>query len=378
VPLTLVDQPAAVGPAVAAIAGAPAIALDTETDAFFAYRARICLLQVSIPGGDFLFDPLAGIDLAPLGALVGDPEREIVLHAAENDVILLEHQFGWRIGRLFDTQVACFVLGLRPYSLAGVLEERFGVKLDKRMQRSDWSRRPLERAQVEYAVEDTRHLLALASELHARLDAAGRVEEVASECARIAARTWRPEPVDPEGFRRIDGARSLDRTQLRILRDLWLFREREAERLNRAPYRLLDDRALLAIARARARDWVRGVPRHFWDRYGREVLRVVDAALAQGPLEAAPPRARRLEPLPPEVKRSYDALRRWRSEAAARRGVEPFVVARNEALLDVARRGCRTLRDLGEVLEPFRVREYGEAILAAMLDSAPERAQNAP
>jgi len=377
VPGTLVDRPDALALALDAIRRAPTIALDTETDAFFAYRARICLLQVSVPGADLLVDPLARLDLAPFGALLADPAREVVLHAAENDVILLQHQLGWRIARLFDTQVACFALGLKPYSLAGVLEERFGVKLDKSMQRSDWSRRPLSAEQVAYATEDTSHLLALAAELHGRLQAAGRVEEVASECARIAARTWAPEPYDPDGFRRIDGVRLLDRTQQRILRDLHRFRESESERMNRAPYRVVDDRALFAIAEARAKDWVRGVPRKFWDRYGREVVRVVDAALAKGPIEARPPREGRPEPLPMPVRRAYDLLRKWRGEAAERRGVEPFVVARNEALMEVAKRGCRSLSELGEVLEPFRVREYGEAMLAAMLDSPAERAQNA-
>jgi ribonuclease D len=174
--LRFVDTAPALAEALAVLADHPAFALDTETDAFFAYRPQTCLLQVSVPGHDFLIDPLAGLDLAPFGALLADPERELVLHAAENVVIQLHHQFGWRIARLFDTQVACFVLGLPPYSLAGVLEARFDKKLDKSQQRSDWSRRPLTDEQIEYAAYDTRYLLDLAADLRARAEQAGRLE----------------------------------------------------------------------------------------------------------------------------------------------------------------------------------------------------------
>jgi len=372
----LIDHAAALADAVATLARAPAVALDTETDAYFAYRPQICLLQLATRDADFLVDPLAPLDLAPLGDLLADPAREVVIHAAENDVILMRHQFGWRIGRLFDTQVACFVLGLKPYSLAGILESRFGVVLDKKLQRSDWSRRPLAPEQVAYALADTRHLLPLAGDLRRRVEEAGRAEEVASECARIAAREWAPEPADPEAFRRVAGVRDLDPVQLRIFRDLHAWREKEAERDNRAPYRVADDRALLAVARARAKGPVRGVPRRVWDRHGRRFVGIVDAALAAGPLRLERLRRPRAEPPPRAVKERYDRLRAWRTKAAEARGVEPFVVARNEALFDVAQRGCRTLEDLGEALEPFRVREYGQAILDAMLAAAPEPPHN--
>ncbi|MFI5402457.1 MAG: ribonuclease D, partial [Planctomycetota bacterium] len=232
----LVDSPAALDRALAVLREEPALALDTETDAFFAYRGKICLLQVSAPGRDFLVDPLQGLDLAPFGALLADPKREVVLHAAENDVILLKHQFGWRVAKLFDTQVACFVLGWKPYSLAGILEARFQVVLDKSQQRSDWRQRPLSQEQLAYAAEDTCHLLELARELKEGASGAGRTEEIEFECARIAAREWTPEPFDPEGFRRI--SRELRGVPQRILRDLFLFRESEAEKRDRAPYRI--------------------------------------------------------------------------------------------------------------------------------------------
>lgn len=361
----LIDTPEALADALRVLDREPALAFDTETDSFFAYRGKICLLQVSVPGRDFLLDPLQGLDLAPLGRILGDPKREAVLHAAENDVILLKHQFGWRIGRLFDTQVACFVLGWKPYSLAGILEARFGKALDKSQQRSDWRQRPLTPAQIAYAAEDTCHLLGLARELKEGASGAGRTEEIESECARIAAREWEPEPFDPEGFRRLD--KELRGVPQRILRDVFLFREKEAEKRDRAPYRVAPDSALVAIARGASGNPPRGVPPSFWQRYGRDVRKIVEAARAAGPLPPRPPPPRgQAEPLPPDARERFERLRRWRASAAEQRGVETFVVAKNELLLKVALAAPTTLDALAEHMEPFRLREYGEAILSAM------------
>ena len=374
----LIDSAPALEKAVAQLRAQPVLALDTETDAFFAYRPRVCLLQFSFPGKDLLLDPLAELDLAPVGELLADTGREVVIHAAENDVIQLRHQFGWRIGKLYDTQVAGFVLGLPPYSLAGVLETRFDVKLNKSQQRSDWSRRPLSPEQVAYAADDTRYLLELAADLQRRAAETGRTEEIAAECARVAAREWKPEPFDPEGFRRIAGAKELNDRPLRILRELYLLRNEASERRNRASYRIASDAALLALARAPADGPLpKGVPASFWRRYGKEVRRRIERARGQGPLP--PPPRRRSEAgerMPADARRRYERLRLWRTAAAEERGVETFVVARNELLMRVARANRRTKKELAEVLEPFRLREYGDAILAAILDSDCEQLDN--
>ncbi len=349
------------------------LALDTESDSFFAYRPAIRLLQFTVSGVDLIVDPMADIDLSGLGPLLADPEREVILHAAENDVIMMQHQFGWRIGRLFDTQIACFVLGQPPYSLAGVLEENFGVKLDKSLQRSDWAQRPLTDGQIEYAACDTRYLIDLAAGLHARATESGRTGEIAHECARIAMREWEPEPFDPEAFRKIKGARDLDAVSQRVLRDLFVFRHHKADHRNRAPYRIIGDSGLMALVRLKHLDGPppKGVPAGFWRRYNRDIRRVLQNARERGPLP--PPKKtrgrERGEPMAAGVKGRYERLRKWRATAAEDRGVESWVVARNDLLSQVARAAPETLDALAEVLEPFRHKEYGPAMLAAMLDS---------
>jgi ribonuclease D len=364
----LIDTQTALEEALDVLALHRILACDTESDSFFAYRPKVCLLQISVPGHDYLVDPLAGFDLAPLGALFGEKERTVVFHAAENDIIQLQHEFSWRIPGLFDTQIACFVLGLPPYSLAGVLETRFGVKLDKSQQRSDWAQRPLSEKQVAYAAEDTRYLIELHAELAGRAEEQGRMEEIAFECRRIAEREWQPEPFDPEAYRRIKGARELDPWGLRILRALFLLRHEEAERTNRPAYRIAPDALLVHIAKSKQTRGD-GKAQGFWRRYGKRVEGIVRAEKERPPLPR-PPRTRdRGEPDPPETKERYERLRRWRGKAAEERGVETWVVARNELLLRLAREFPRTREELAPLLEPFRLREYGEPMLAALLGS---------
>lgn len=348
----------------------PSLAVDTESNAFFAYRPRTCLLQISYPGADLLVDPLAGLDLDGLGEVLGDADREVVLHASENDVIALQHEFGWRLPGLFDTQIAAFVLGLKPYSLAGILEARFDVKLDKSEQRSDWARRPLTEKQIRYAAEDTHYLLELAADLRRRAEEAGRMPEVAWECRRIAEREWAPEPFDPEGFRKVSGSKELDPIGLRILKDLYLMRHAEAERRDLAPFRIAGDPVLLTIARDRVTEQRKGVPKGFWQRYGKRVQGIVRSAPKRGPLPAPKRRTNRGTPTPPAVKKCYETLRRWRSKAAEERGVEPWVVARNELLMKVAAACTRDPDEVRGLMAPFRFEEYGAAILAVLNDQA--------
>jgi ribonuclease D len=364
----LIDTQDAFDSAMHALRDERALAVDTESDSFHAYRAQVCLLQLSAPGRDLLIDPLAGLNMDALGALLGDPSREVVLHAAENDVIAMHHEFGWRLPGLFDTQVASFVLGLAPYSLAGIVEARFGVKLDKSEQRSDWSKRPLTEKQLRYASEDTHYLLELAEDLRRRAKEAGREDEIDWECRRIAEREWEPEPFDPDGFRRMSGARDLGDVELRILRDLYLMRNGDSERRNVAPFRIAGDSLLVDIARRRAKSGSK--PRGFWGRYGKRVCGIVEQAPGRGPLPRKKRRHQRGTPTSPEVKQVYERLRRWRSRAAEDRGVEPFVVARNQLLSRIAAAQCTTKEDLAQLIQPFRLNEYGDAILAVVCNNS--------
>ena len=163
------------------------VALDTESDSLYRYYPKICLIQLSVSSGgdqndpvavvDYLVDPLRLSDLSALGQLLAVPGREVIMHAAENDMLLLYRNFGFTFDQVFDTQLAARILGWKQVGLAAILEAQFGIVSDKRMQRTNWGKRPLMPQQIAYAQMDTHYLPALRGRLIAELQERDRWEE---------------------------------------------------------------------------------------------------------------------------------------------------------------------------------------------------------
>jgi ribonuclease D len=227
----------------------PVVALDTESNSFHVYRERVCLLQLSTRERDFVVDPLA-VDPRPLGSLLADG-REVVLHGADYDVRCLKREYGWALPRLFDTMAAARRLGRPGLGLSALVEAHFGARLSKEHQRSDWGRRPLSREQLSYAALDTHFLLPLHGLLAGELRERGLASEALREFERIAAAEPRPKVFDPEGWRRLKGARGLDPASQAALRALWRAREERASASDRPPFKVLAEHTMLEIARRR-------------------------------------------------------------------------------------------------------------------------------
>jgi ribonuclease D len=283
----LVADDASLARLVEALRREPVVALDTESNSFHVYRERVCLLQLSTGERDYVVDPLA-VDVAPLGQVLTDG-RETVLHGADYDVRCLKREYGWRLPRLFDTMAAARRLGRRELGLSALVQAQFGVRLSKAFQRSDWGRRPLEPAQLAYAALDTHYLLPLHAALSAELAGRGALDEAHAEFRRIASVEPRERVFDPEGFRRLRGARELDPKGRAVLRALWIAREGHARDADRPPFKVIAEETLVELARVRpgsadALARVRGVTPAVLRRMGEDVLR----AVAEAEPEAAP------------------------------------------------------------------------------------------
>ena len=250
-PPTLVADATALADLVARLRDEPVVAFDTESNSFHVYRERVCLLQVSTRTADFVLDPLA-VDPAPLGDVLCDG-RETVLHGADYDVRCLRREWGWRLPRLFDTMAAARRLGHEGLGLSALVERHFGVRLSKAFQRADWGRRPIARDLLAYAGLDTHYLLPIYDLLSQELAAKGLAEEARKEFDRIASVEPREKVFDPEGWRRLKGARELDAPGKVTLRALWIAREDRARADDRPPFKVLGEQAMLELARRRPR-----------------------------------------------------------------------------------------------------------------------------
>ncbi len=231
---------------IAAIAPCPRVAIDTEADSLHCYREKLCLLQVSVPDYDFVVDPLSKLDLAPLREILKD--KEIVLHGADFDLRLLRRSMEFVPERVFDTVIAARLSGIREFSLAALVKRFYDVDLTKGSQKANWAQRPLPPRMIEYAINDTHYLLGLAEKLEGELRRRDRFEWFQQSCQRALEQSLIDRARDADEAWRIAGAGLLRGRAAAILRELWNWREKEAEAADRPPFHILQNSELLSSA----------------------------------------------------------------------------------------------------------------------------------
>ena len=360
----------------AGIAGVAEIALDTEGASFHRFVDRIYLLQMSTRDRHAVIDPLPIGRPAGLGALLESPDVEVVFHDADYDLRLLQQDYGWKIKHIFDTRIAAQLLGYTAFGLAALLERFFGVKLDKKHQRADWSMRPLSADMLDYAAQDTRFLLELKDMMSAELEQMGRMPWAREEFGLLEGTRWADEEPGM-AFLRLKGARDLTRRELAVLRELVPWRDIVAGQLDRATFRVLGNEQLLAIARAQpsSRDAlgkIKGMPRGILEQRGSELLDGVKRALAV-PESELPKFARAARwDRDPEFDARVSALKTARDEAAKRLALDPGVLCSRDRMEAVARRNPASAQEVGEVTElrRWQVDVLAEAFVMAL---APHR-----
>ena len=315
------------------LAKEPGIAVDLESNGFHRYPERVCLVQVGIPGREFIIDPIALGEMPALEGILSDRRIEKVFHSADYDMRSLDRDWGVRVQNLYDTSIAAAFVGVPRLGLGTVVEETLGIELpkSKRLQRADWGLRPLDDKALGYAAGDVRHLLALRRKLGDRLKDLGRVEWVAEECSRLS-RVRYVAPDLENAFLSVKDGGALDGRGLAVLRSLFAFREREALRLDRPHFKVLPDSALLELAASPGTevDGRKGLgpySRHPGAASLREAIRV---GLA-GPAVGRPARRRRSGPYlgPAErarAKKRLVRLKEWRTALGKQLEMDPALL----------------------------------------------------
>jgi ribonuclease D len=345
------------------------LALDLEANSMYAYRERVCLIQISVPEQDYIVDPLAPLDLSGLGEIITDPSVEKVFHAAEYDLLLMKKQYGWDLHNLFDTMWAARILGYERFGLASLLETVFGIKLNKKYQKSNWCRRPLSPEQLNYAQHDTNHLFALRDHLYRELVAAGRLTEARETFAEQCYVESNHHDFDPDSFWSINGVRDLSPQQQAALKNLNIFRDKEAKRRNQPLFKIMGNKTLLQLAKQMPRSYhdlhqIYGMSSGQIRRFGKPILRIIQDSQHVPP----PPPPKRQKRPPEAVICRYEKLHQWRKTRARQRGVESDVIISRDCLWDIARQNPATPDDLARIesLGDWRREAYGDEILAIL------------
>jgi len=300
------------------------VAIDTEADSLHCYREKLCLLQISIPGHDVIVDPLANLDLAPLREVLAS--KEIVLHGADYDLRLLRRNMEFVPSRIFDTVIAARMIGIREFSLAALVKRYFDIELAKGSQKANWAQRPLSGKMAEYAINDTRYLLPLAEILEKELTSLGRREWFRQSCQRALDFAAIDRERDVDEAWRISGAGTLRGLASAVLRELWNWREREAEAVDRPPFHILQNSELIASAEKFAAG-ASADYKHFSDRRRRAFREAAERALKL-PERDWPIRLRRSGTRPTaEVIKRIEKLRQTRDHAAKELHIEASFIA---------------------------------------------------
>lgn len=333
---------------------ASTVALDTEFLRERTYYPELCLIQAGLPDEIVLIDALADLDWAPLQALLsGQPEK--ILHACRQDQEVLLSALNVSPLPLFDTQLAAALCGYAPQaSYASLVADICDVALVKGSQRTDWSRRPLSAAQLEYAADDVRYLAALRETLLDRLSAQGRMQWFSEDMRALAQPPLDPDPL--QVWSRVKGAGNLDARQLAVLRQLAAWRERRAVARNRPRRWILADEILLNIAQREAQTREQfaalGVSEKLLQHQLEALLEAVQTGLQDEPLdiETRIPDKAQIKQLQKALKARAQELQLEPSLLATRSDLSALVLTRSAEKLESGWRAQQVLPQLKAAL----------------------------
>ncbi len=224
------------------------VAIDTEADSLHHYFEKVCLIQISVEDNHLIIDPLAIKNLNPLLEVLAN--KTLLFHGGDYDLHMLNEGYNFTPrGRVFDTMLAAQLLGHQQLGLAALVERYFDIKLPKDSQKSDWSKRPLQQKLLDYAMNDTRYLERLVDILKKELTRLGRIQWHNEACEKMIETALRDNNRDPEREWRIKGSPKLNQNELAILRALWYWRDKEAQRIDRPVFMILSNRYLIEFAK---------------------------------------------------------------------------------------------------------------------------------
>jgi ribonuclease D len=371
------------------------LAVDIEADSLHHYYPKVCLIQISTIENNFIVDPLAIGAIDPLHSLLTSREIKKVFHGSDYDLRSLFRDFATEVHNIFDTMVGSQFLGEKEPGLAAVLAKRFGVVLNKKYQKANWSKRPLSHDMLVYAARDTAHLIGLYRELERELDSKGRLSWVEEEChllsiecaksgePRLSPRMAKgpnvgcgamgnPTPPPPL-FKRFRGAGTLTRRDLAILERLLAFREIKAMEQDRPPFKLFGNNLVKKLVEAKPTDYstlrkLPGLPAGFMRRFAEGTIRAIKGGLSvsEDRLPSYPKAPR--PPRNPAKQARLKRLKIWRDSKARQLDIAPGLISNNLLLDAVAQSNPRDENALNAIpgMKTWQKKTFGNEIIQVL------------
>lgn len=222
------------------------IAVDLEADSFYRYYEKICLVQIATLRKIYLIDTLADVDHSLLKPMFENPSIEKIFHdPASYDIAILKEKFLIHPVNIFDTQFAARLIGVKKLGLDSLLDKFFGIKISKKLKRANWGRRPLPKEWLAYAANDVRYLIEMKTLLLEELDTEAVFRD---KCKQMETIERKPKVFNPENYLKLRGAQKIPKQNKKILKNLYIWTEKEARKKDRPPFMILQPSTLVALA----------------------------------------------------------------------------------------------------------------------------------
>lgn len=345
------------------------LAFDLEADSIFHFKEKVCLIQVATASASYIIDPLSITDLSPLSKILSGPDIVKIFHSADYDIRSLYRDFKITVDNLFDTELASRFLGNAETGLNAVLQNRFGITLEKKYQKKDWSQRPLPEPMIAYAANDVQYLIPLYQIQKKELAQKGRLDWVEEECRDLTLVRSGPLNERPL-FTKIKGAGRLDRRSLGVLEGLLEFRLQIAEQKDRPLFKVIGNGALAKLAVFRPKTMkqlgeTNALSAKQKNMYGKSIIGIIKKAL-KIPADQLPQYPRTpAQRVSNDVSNKFKLLKTWREQKARALEIDPGVLINNATLQSIAESNPKNINDLDviPVLKFWQKKKLGNDII---------------
>ncbi len=346
----------------------PRISVDTESNSLFAYQEKICLIQISSPNIDYIFDPFVLKNLSLLGNLFQNPSQEKIFHASEYDIICLKRDYDFKFANIFDTMIAARILGYNQIGLGSLLSQHYDITLDKKYQRANWGQRPLPTEMLDYARLDTHYLFQLRDTLEFELISHELIDLAQEDFANACQVKAHHSSNNHSECWKVAGSNHIDARQAAVLQELCKYRDDQARKADLPHFKVLSNEVLLELSRLKPASFedLKTIPHcttRIINRHGSGLLQ----AIARGDNSQPVIRQKNVKPDESYLAR-IDCLKEWRKKKAKELKVESDIVLPREMVEKIASTNPSDIDQLATIMieSPVRYRKFGKMILEAI------------
>jgi ribonuclease D len=341
----------------------------------YVHQEQLCLVQLASEHLNAVVDSLS-VDIKGLAPLFANKHIEKIFHSAEADIRTIKAAMPVKFENIFDVMLAAKYLGLKRCGLENMVKEHIGLDLNKKFQKADWGRRPLMKEMLDYAIGDVLYLHKLRNMFAEELSRKGKLEEIKSEFAQVAALEPHKSVFDPDGFFRIHAARQLNGRGLAVLKELYILREEAAKHRNRPPFKIISEDLMFRLATAPREalenlSIFKGMSTYVLANHGPWIkdaiqlgLKAPEVQFPKRPAGPSPDKRVHFE----GIRERFKVLQVWRLETANRRNMLPEAVLGNDILERTALIDPKTAEELREMkgFGPEKFVLYAEEMVKAL------------